>query len=62
MPKIIKTYTIIAHDKKNPSLSLSYPEYANIDTPLSIYRDLKNSYDCKIIQKTSVIYESVIRA
>jgi len=62
MPKIIKTYTVTAHDKKNPSLSLSYPEYASIDMPLSIYRDLKNNYDCKIVQKTSVIYERLIKA
>jgi len=62
MPKIIKEYIITAHDKKNPSLSLSYPKYNSIDIPLSIYCDLKNNYDCKIIQRTSVIYESIIKA
>lgn len=59
--EIIKKYTIIAHDKENPHLILSYPEYDSIETPSIIYEELKNSYDCQVTKRTTVIYESCVK-
>jgi hypothetical protein len=59
--EIITKYMVIAHDKENPHLTLSYPEYDSIETPSTIYEELKNSYDCQITKKTTVVYESCVK-
>ena len=60
--EIIKKYTVLAHDKGNPHLTLSYPEYDSIEIPSVIYEQLKNSYNCQITKRTTVTYESCVKA